>query len=241
VSRNLRILLILMVLTVAASAIALGRWQLRRLSQRQASNAAAIAARALPPDTLGGAGLQPGTVAGRRVVAKGVFNPTKEILLRGRVQDQSPGLQVVTPLTLTNGDVLWVLRGFIRSPDAATPPERFATPDTGLVEVSGLAVDVVSSPDSGKPLLRGAVTTWARLDQAAMHSLAARSLPFTLQIEGDSTGPGRLPPVPVAELTNGPHLSYAIQWFGIALSALVFGVIFLRRGGPGSTPPLGAP
>ncbi len=74
-----------------------------------------------------------------------------------------------------------------------------------------------------------------------MRALAPRSLPFELLLAGDSLGPGRLVPISPPELTNGPHLSYAIQWFGIALAALVFGVIFLWRDRPGSVPPPEAP
>ncbi len=241
-SRFLRYLLILLVLTVASSAIALGRWQLRRLTDRKAANLVALAAQALPPDTLGAGVDSARTVIGRSVVAKGVFDTTRQILLRGRVQDEAPGLEVVTPLTvIPGGSVLWVVRGFIRSPDAATPPAIITAPDSGVVEVSGLAIEALSTPDSGKPLVRGTGTTWSRLDAGAMRQLDPRSLPFALQLAGDSTGPGRLVTVPVPKLTNGPHLSYAIQWFGIALAVVVFGVIFLRRSGPGFVEPPGAP
>ena len=241
-SRTTRFVLILTVLTISVSSVALGRWQLRRLSARQASNAAALAARELPVLNLDGTSQHEGTVAGRRVSAKGVFDPARQILLRGRVQNESPGLEVVTPLVLNDSDrVVWVVRGFVPSPDAATPPDPVTPPDTGMVQVTGLAVAVEVRGDSGKPVRRDAVTTWARLDGAAMQSLAARSFPVALLLAGDSSGPGRLDPVPPPALTNGPHLSYAIQWFGIALAALTFGVIFLWRDRPGFVQPPGAP
>lgn len=241
-SRTLRFLLALTVVTIAVSAIALGRWQLRRLADRKASNAAMLAARNLPALDLGGQDRIEGTVAGRRVTAKGVFDLTRQLLIRGRVQDQSPGLDVITPLVLSDGArVIWVRRGFVRSPDATTPPDLVPPPDTGLVLVTGIAMMAPERSDSGKPLHRGDVTTWSRLDGAVIRSLAPGSLPFELLLAGDSAGPGRLTPVPVPELTNGPHLSYAIQWFGIALAALLFGVIFLWRERPGFVQPPGAP
>ena len=40
--------------------------------------------------------------------------------------------------------------------------------------------------------------------------------------------PRRLDPPP---FDDGPHLSYAIQWFAFAIIAIVFGGIFVRQGG----------
>ncbi len=201
-----------------------------------------LAASILPVIDLGNGDRIEGTVAGRRVTAKGVFDPARQILIRGRVQDQSPGLDVITPLVLSDGArVLWVRRGFVPSPDATTPPDVIPPPDTGLVLVTGIAMAAPERSDSGKPLRRSDVTTWARLDGAVIRSLAPGSLPFELLLAADSAGPGRLTPVPPPELTSGPHLSYAIQWFGIALAALLFGVIFLWRERPGFVRPPGAP
>jgi cytochrome oxidase assembly protein ShyY1 len=37
--------------------------------------------------------------------------------------------------------------------------------------------------------------------------------------------------VPVPEVSNGPHLSYAIQWFAFAVIAMVGSTIVFARGG----------
>jgi cytochrome oxidase assembly protein ShyY1 len=42
-------------------------------------------------------------------------------------------------------------------------------------------------------------------------------------------------------LDDGPHLSYAIQWFAIAAAIAAFGVIVMRRGGRASPRPRAAP
>ena len=59
--------------------------------------------------------------SGRRIEARGHFDTAGEVVIRGRVQDDAPGVQIVTPFIL-DGDagVLWVMRGFVRSPDAVT-------------------------------------------------------------------------------------------------------------------------
>ena len=223
-----RVLFVVTVLAVAATAIGLGRWQLRRLAARRASNAILHAARERLPLALDGA---TPIDSGRRLVAQGSFDARDQILLRGRVQDDSPGLQVVTPFVLADRTVLWVLRGFVGSPDAVTPPDPIATPEPGVVTITGLALAIPITGDSGAPLRHHGVTTWKRLDRATVERRRPGSLPVYLLLAGNASGPGRLATSPPPELDDGPHLSYAIQWFGIALAVLTFGVIVLWRDG----------
>src|ERR1017187_71198 len=85
VSPARRVLFIGAVLCVAGAAVTLGRWQLRRLAARRASNAVLLAARARPPLELP-ADLRAGTPidSGRRGVAHGRVDPRDQLILRGR-------------------------------------------------------------------------------------------------------------------------------------------------------------
>jgi len=227
-----RILFVAAVLAVAAAAIGLGRWQLRRLRDRRASNAILAAAGERPPIELTGPQRQNTPIdSGRRVIAEGQFEPDDQIVLRGRVQNDGPGLQVVTPFVLGDSSVLWVLRGFVASPDAVTPPDTIRAPASGIVRIAGLALAIPVTSDSGAPLRHNGQTTWKRLDRATLARLRSKSLPVYLLLAGDSTGPGRLATILPPVLGDGPHLSYAIQWFGIALAVLTFGVTVLWRDG----------
>ncbi len=231
------------VAVVAVSAILLGRWQLQRLAQRRARNAVFSESLAKPPLDLN-RDWRPGEPidSGRRIVAHGRFEPEGQIFLRGRAFEGAPGLHVVTPLRLDGTlGVIWVLRGFVRSPDAATPPSEVPAPDTGDVTVRGLAFDLPVARDSGQPLPREGTTTWKRMDRGVLTRARAGSLPSYLLLQGDASGPGRLAVVPAPPISNGPHLGYAIQWFGIALAAIAFGFIALWRGGRALTPPRAAP
>jgi surfeit locus 1 family protein len=69
-----------------------------------------------------------------------------------------------------------------------------------------------------------------------VHEIDARMpehnlLGLALLLEEQSpTQPGDLPePAPLPELDEGPHLSYAIQWFTFATIALVGYVVLSRR------------
>jgi surfeit locus 1 family protein len=72
--------------------------------------------------------------------------------------------------------------------------------------------------------------TWARLD---LKALAAR-MPYDIapiyirQSPNPSLPifPRRLDPLPI---DDGPHLSYAIQWFSFATMAIVFGAVMWRK------------
>lgn len=230
-----RVILVVAVLAVATSAVGLGRWQLRRLSARRASNAVLLAAGRLPPLELTKA--DPGRTpidSGRRVVAHGSFLPDQQIVLRGRVQNDGPGLQIVTPFVLDSGGEIWVVRGFVASPDAVTPPDTIPAPAAGNVVISGLALGIPVTTDSGVPLLHNGQATWKRLDRATLAARRPGSLPVYLLLSGGVDGPGRLAAVPESKLNDGPHLSYALQWFGIALAVVTFGVIALWRDGRAS-------
>jgi surfeit locus 1 family protein len=123
-----------------------------------------------------------------------------------------------------------VNRGFVPSPDALTvAPDSLHEP--GLVTVEGIALPLGSG--TGEPLQHGGRTTWARLDREELRPrLPFPIYPVYLRQLPDSTlprFPRRLEP---PALDDGPHLSYAIQWFAFALIALVFAAVIARRREP---------
>ncbi|MDZ4390176.1 MAG: SURF1 family protein [Gemmatimonadales bacterium] len=238
-----RTTLALLILTVVVTCGFLARWQYRRHLDRQAANSLLLAAAELPPIELSAATTDGVSLAGRRLLVKGRFDPAGELLLRGRVHRAAPGLEVVTPLIVDGEPVIvWVLRGFVAAPDATTPAGAVPPPDTGSVRLTGLGLAIPATEDAGQPLVRGADTTWRRLDSAFLATRRPGSLPVYLLLDVDSDGPGGLPVVPPPSLDSGPHFSYAVQWIGIGLAALAFGIIALRpRAGRAQSPPHAAP
>ncbi len=233
-SSKARLSLVLILLVAAAAFGRLGVWQFDRLKQRRAANAQALAARSLPQIDLA-AGPPAAQIAGRRVRAVGVYDRTHEIVLRGQALREVPGVELLTPLRLWGAGDTAVLvdRGFVPTPDAATlPPDASgALEDPGEREVRGLALPLSSSSDSGQPVVTNGRTTWRRLDLATLRGrLPYPVLPlYVLQLP-DSTLPSFPRRREAPELDDGPHLSYAIQWFAFALMAVVFAGIFLKRG-----------
>jgi cytochrome oxidase assembly protein ShyY1 len=51
--------------------------------------------------------------------------------------------------------------------------------------------------------------------------------------ESPAATPANLAVVPLPELTGGPHLSYAVQWFSFAAIAVVGSVVLFLRSSVG--------
>ena len=225
-SSSRRVLVVVVAVVVAATCVTLGLWQLRRLEERRRLNAEILDQRSAAPVTIGdvfsGAGADPF----RPAVAHGTYDVEHEVLVYGRSLDGEAGHLVVTPLVLDDGDAILVIRGWV--PFAMqTAPVRAASPPSGEVEVNGSLVpdegDGTNTPDEGVigSLDVGGIAT----------TLPDHVFPLPLQLVRQTPAQsGPLPmPVPLPELSEGPHLSYAIQWFSFAAVAVAGAVILLRR------------
>jgi surfeit locus 1 family protein len=216
---------------VALVCIRLGVWQLHRLAGRRAANRAALAARSEPELDLAQLADTAGTarLANRRVRAVGQYDRIHEIVLRGVSLEEAPGVQVVTPLRLPGGVAVLVKRGFVPAPDAVSA-DLSPLDEPGQVQVHGIALPIESSGRPGLPLTRDGRTTWARLELDTLRRLLPYPLLGVYLLQAADSGlPGFPRRLDVPQLDDGPHLSYAIQWFGFAATALIVGGIVAFR------------
>jgi cytochrome oxidase assembly protein ShyY1 len=99
-------------------------------------------------------------------------------------------------------------------------------------------VGVLLRSEGGVPGAVGGATTaeteLAKIDLARLQAqVPYRIAPVYLLLQEQTpTQPGRYPvPAPLAPLSEGPHLGYAIQWFTFATIAVVgFVVLAVREG-----------
>jgi surfeit locus 1 family protein len=134
-----------------------------------------------------------------------------------------------------------VNRGFVPAADGATP-DRPVPEESGEVEITGIALEMPRTEDGGAPVTGSAGTSWRRLDLEAMRNAVPYPLlEIYVLAEPDSARrgwPRRVEPPPLSE---GQHLSYALQWIGIAAAVLGFGLFVIlgigRRGGATVPPP----
>ena len=221
-------LVVMACFTVVALVFArLGLWQVDRLRDRRAANIVALEARSAPRIRLDGATPITPELSGREVWATGRYDHEHDLVLRAKAYGGSPGVEVVTPLVLDGKrTAVLVNRGFLPTPDAVTA-QTDSVREFGRVRVNGTAYLVPSG--GGAPLERGGHTTWARLDREALGlRMPYRIAPVYIRQSPDPAlprFPRRLEPVPI---DDGPHLSYAIQWFAFAAMAIGFGVVILK-------------
>lgn len=222
--------LILFGAVLAVAFVSLGRWQLNRLEEKRHRNAAIVANQARPPVDFS-------VVFGRtiteddqwqRVTVRGTYDAAHQYQVRYRYDGGAPGFEVVTPLRSTGGSTVLVDRGFIDVPSGRTIPDTLPAPPSGEVSVVGF----VRRSEVGKPAAINPVNNQVRLVNAGA---IGRTLPYPV-VDGyvsltDSTPPqeGGFRPVALPELTEGPHLSYAVQWFLFTVIGVV-GMGVLIRG-----------
>lgn len=203
-------------LAVAALFVRLGFWQLARLHERKAQNAIIAGRRALPPVELPMHRLAPDALRDRRALARGVYDYAHERVWTGRTFEGAPGVALLTPLRLSDGSAVFVDRGWVSSPDASHVDQaRYREGDS--VEVQGLVLPV--------PRDRGDVDP-ARLRDSLPYPL----LPVVVQLSDTAAPhPAGLRRWRPPALDDGPHMSYAIQWFSFALIVVIGTVVLLWR------------
>ena len=239
-----RRLLVFVLISIAAAAVCvrLGFWQLSRLSERRAYNAALAAHlttapvpyAALPPDTL--------ARHYRRVAIAGRPDYAHEFVLANRTRDGAPGVHVVTPVRVAfggpGGDTLVLVdRGWFYSPngtdaDLSRAREGDSLAVTGYVELP--------SRRGGSARLGGvggnarSYRAYRFLDPTVVSlgvgAPVTRDYVVAEPLADQSRPPyDRLKRVPTPAVDDeGPHFSYAVQWFSFAAVSLVGAGAFAR-------------
>jgi surfeit locus 1 family protein len=216
--------------------IRLGFWQLDRLAERRSANSSIRARLELPELSLSADLAEGSDLAYRTAVARGEFDLTHEMYLTSRARDGIAGLQVITPLLLQDGGpAVLVDRGWISDADYRTGPSDHGT-ERGQIEVRGVLLP--SQPEPAMAFLADRVPAEGGAPRVEWRALSIegmrRQIPYPildvyLAQQGPAANPNTPRPSTEIDLSEGPHLGYAIQWFAFAAIALIGGGLWLRR------------
>lgn len=226
----------LLVLLAAAVMVRLGIWQLDRLDQRRTINRQYARAMQLPPLDLN----QPlladlSQEVYRDAVVTGEYDYSGEVLLRNQAWEDRPGYHLLTPLRIDGSDRLVLVdRGWIPLDDGSVE-RRAAYQQAGRVHVTGRLMPAQPEPRFGgltDPALapgqaRLEAWNWVNLERIGLQ-LNRPLLPLYL-IAAPEPGSLTQRSLPAVDLSEGSHMSYALQWFAFALILLAGYPFYVRR------------
>jgi surfeit locus 1 family protein len=228
----------LLVVLGAILCIRLGIWQLDRLEQRRNFNQQVTTMKDLPSlklDKDAQGSLKP--MEWRSVSAGGSYDFTNQIAIRNQYFNGQLGYHLITPLIVSSSNVVLVDRGWIPFSENPSRTDWMQYDEPGVVTVTGQIRTGASKPAFGgleDPIVDNEtkqLIVWNNLDLEKIE----KQLPFPImdiyiqqdQNESDLTPP--IPDQPELELTEGPHLGYALQWFTFAIILCIGYPIYVRK------------
>jgi len=202
------------------------QWQYHRGVDRHARNNLIVEQSQLPAVELGELTGNIDSFEWRTISIQGVFDDKNQILLRNRYSEGVYGFEQLT-LFVFDQRKIWVDRGWIKAGSNATiPPQLQQTSDESVRITGRLRLD--SSLPQGKFF---AVANNAQRDLVsqldARKGIQTEDFYIDL-ISVSDTAMNPDVPVELPELSDGPHMAYALQW--IFFAALVsYGRRLIRK------------
>ncbi len=218
----------LLCLGAVVAMISLGLWQLRRLDEKKTFNSQVTEHTNADVAPLESALLEgrADQLAYRRVSTAGTYLSEPQFEVVNVTQDGTTGRDVVNALQLADGTLIIVNRGFVPT---GTP---LPAPPTGEVQLLARLKEGQTA-GTGQPSDDGSkdLTEIRRVDLAALGQqfdlpLANMYLELLESAPGEPAG---ITPVAFPELSEGPHLSYAVQWAIFSISVAVGWVLAVRK------------
>ena len=217
-------------IAVGLTCIRLGVWQLNRLQERREFNRELLSRAETAPVDLSSIPTDTGAAHFRRVKLNGTYDFSNEVRLTNRTRNGSPGVNIITPLRIAGTDTaVLVNRGWVYAPDAMTvdfgrwrePPE---------LKAEGYIENYAAGRGNARTTSNPKAFRWMdrpTLAQAFPYPIA----PYFVVLIGDSgvTRADVPPRLDVPPLDEGPHKSYAFQWFSFAVISIFGTVLYSRR------------
>ncbi|MBX2809112.1 MAG: SURF1 family protein [Cellvibrionaceae bacterium] len=223
----------LLVVIVLPLFIKLGFWQLARAEQKRQLLSVYQQQQNLPPVLLpeGFADKsRESIVLYRKLMARGVFDPTRYWLLDNRTRAGRAGYEVLMPL-VTGDNTLLVNRGWVPAPLLREQLPQIVTPE-GEVDVQGYGFAPKKNPllkTSDSDLSQPWPKRVLQVDlQRAATELNAKLYPVLLRLHADSEA-ALVTQWPLVNSHPEKHQAYALQWFAMAVAlCLLYGVLIAK-------------
>jgi surfeit locus 1 family protein len=229
----------ILVLAAMGVMIRLGIWQLDRLDTRRAFNSRVLAQQNQPELVLEDEALDEPLqeMEYRAVKVTGEYDHSQEIALRNQYLNNQWGVHLITPLRIAGSDrAVLVDRGWISAADFESGDwSKFNEPGKvivqGVIRQSRSQADFGSRRDIVPAPGEAPLRAWNFVNVPAIsQQVSLPLLPVYIQ-QAPTSAPIGTPvrTAPELDLTEGPHMGYAIQWFTFAAILGIGYLVYLRR------------
>lgn len=160
----------------------------------------------------------------QKVSLKGEFMDSDAKLLRRQYLESSLGFWVITPLKLDNDKVILVNRGWIPIAESSTSQQEIPSSPQGDVTIIGYVQTLKDTRSEPEDLPLNQINH--------LNSTNFSSQPLStnyLQLASMTPMDNQVAIIPLPELSNGPHFSYAIQWILFALMLPIGWYVLLKN------------
>ena len=214
-------------LLLIAACLWAAQWQFHRGLDRHARNSIIETNSSLAPVALALVQSEPTKHEWKPVSVTGQFDISKQILLRNRYFEGVYGFELLTRFTSEDGKSFWVDCGWVKAGiNALTAPTLPELP-TGQINIVGrLRLD--SSLPRGSFFALPADKSDGLISKANAQSNSTSENFYIDLLEGSQSSLTPAVPAQLPELSDGPHMAYALQWvfFG---GLVVYGRYLIRR------------
>lgn len=167
----------------------------------------------------------------RHSILEGRWLDFRSFVLENRIFKQRVGFEVITPFVLRNDDrVVLVNRGWV-----ATPEEVLSPPISGPTTLRGVLYLPQKGVILGDAVLPGAMgsNSWPKkslyIDLQVFSELLDTKIEPAMLVLDDNDPSAFIRIWKAAVMPASRHFGYAVQWLGLAITFLVYGVIWFRR------------
>lgn len=163
----------------------------------------------------------------RKVKVSGIFDNAHSIVRLNQYHDSELGYSLMTPLIMPNGNAVMIDRGWIPAEGNSAGADWNKYAIINKVEITGV---IRKSINVDRNILIERPEFWIDFDYDQIKNLYPyRLLPIFIQaIPAEERGSPPIPKIITVELTDGPHIGYAVQWFTFALLLLIGYPFFLK-------------
>ena len=204
--------------------IRLSNWQFDRYDQRVLRNESTNVALSLAPKKIDSVSQMSDLKQWEKVEITGNYLSDQSKLVRKQYLENNLGFWVITPFKIQNGENILVNRGWIPIGSSASTNQSIPLAPVGTVNLEGYLQSFNESITQPKDLPLNQVNT---IDNNYFESDIANN--FYVQLAKSSPMDNQVAIIPLPELSNGPHFSYAIQWILFALLLPIGWYVLLKN------------